>query len=365
MINLIIGLGVVLLLGILYLIFRLSSLVTLARDTSKDEEEDVTSGNRINAALFLVFMVGSLGLFFWYSFSHFDSYNLPVASEHGAWTDTLFWITMGVTVVAFVIISVVMFVFTYKFQYSKDRKAKFYPDNHHLELAWTIIPAVVLAVLIFTGLRAWNRITAPASEDAEVIELIGQQFAWTARYPGVTDGKLGKYDFRKIDPVNEFGLDLTDKNSFDDFKALELHLPKGKEVLLRIRAKDVLHSVYLPQFRVKMDAVPGMPTQFKFTPTMTTEEMRKKLGDPDFNFEMACAEICGKGHFSMRFPVVVQEVEDYEKWKASQQPWLKQNPDYLSKVPVELREAAIIKAGIPPETLMGLPAAASTTMGSH
>lgn len=365
MITLIIGLGVLLLLGILYLIFRLTSLVGLAKDTSKDEDEAVTSANPINAALFLVFMVGGLGLFFWYSFTHFDSYNPPVASEHGAWTDTLFWITMGVTVVAFVIISIVMFIFTYKFQYRKDRKAKFYPDNHHLELAWTIIPAIVLAVLIFTGLRAWNRITSPASEQAEVIELIGQQFAWTVRYPGVTDGKLGKYDFRKIDGINEFGLDLSDKNAFDDFKALELHLPKGKEVLLMIRSKDVLHSVYLPHFRVKMDAVPGMPTQFKFIPTKTTEEMRKETGDPNFNYELACAEICGRGHFSMRLPVVVEEVADYEAWKAKQQPWLKQNPDYLSKVPVELRETAIIKAGIPAETVMDLPAAATTTMGSH
>lgn len=362
MMNLIIGLGVVLLLGIGYLIFRLSSLVSLASDKKDDS---VTSANSINAALFIVFMVVSLGGFFWYSFTHFDSYDPPVASEHGAWTDTLFWITMAVTVVAFVIISIIMFVFTYRFQYREDRKAKFYPDNHYLELAWTIIPAVVLAVLIFTGLRAWNDITSPASDDAEVIELIGQQFAWTARYPGVSDNQLGKYDFRMIDAVNEFGLDLGDKNSFDDFKALELHLPKGKEVLLKIRAKDVLHSVFLPHFRVKMDAVPGMPTQFKFVPTKTTEEMRTELGDPNFNYEMACTEICGRGHFSMRFPVVVQEVEEYEKWKAEQEAWLKQNPDYLKKVPAELREAAMIKAGIPADAGIDIPAAATTTMGSH
>src|SRR5690606_32348733 len=122
----------------------------------------------------------------------------------------------ALSVVAFVIISIIMCIFAYKFQYCDDRKAKFYPDNHHLELAWTIIPALVLAIVIFTGLRAWNSITSPASEQAEVIEIIGQQFAWTARYAGVSDGKLGRYDFRKIDAVNEFGLDLTDKNSFDD-----------------------------------------------------------------------------------------------------------------------------------------------------
>jgi cytochrome c oxidase subunit 2 len=362
MMNLIIGLGVVLLLAIFYLIFRLSSLVSIASGKKLDQ---VTSGNSVNAFLFVVFMVVSLGSFFWYSIAHFDSYDLPVASEHGAWTDTLFWITMGVTVAAFVIISIVMFIFLYRFQYHEDRKAKYYPDNHYLELAWTIIPAIVLSVLIFTGLRAWNDITSPAADDAEVIELIGQQFAWTARYPGVSDRRLGKYDFRLIDAMNEFGLDLNDKNSFDDFKALELHLPKGKEVLLKIRAKDVLHSVFLPHFRVKMDAVPGMPTQFKFVATKTTEEMRTELGDPDFNYEMACTEICGKGHFSMRFPVVVEEVADYEKWKASQEAWLKQNPDYLEKVPVALREAAMIKAGIPAEMEIDLPAEAATTMGSH
>jgi cytochrome c oxidase subunit 2 len=130
---------------------------------------------------------------------------------------------------------------------------------------------------------------------------------------------------------------------------LELHLPVGKEVLLKIRAKDVLHSVFLPHFRVKMDAVPGMPTQFKFKPTMTTQEMRDKLGNQAFNYEMACTEICGRGHFSMRFPVVVDTQEDYEKWKKSQEAWLKQNPDYMKKVPEGLRESAMIKAGIPAE----------------
>lgn len=347
MMSLIIGLGVVLLLVIVYLIFRLGTLVRIARG-KKDEK--VSSSNNVNAVLFVLFMVLSLGGFFWYSFTHFDKYSLPVASEHGKWTDTLFWITMGVTVVAFTFISIIMFLFLYKYRYDENRKAKFYPDNHYLELAWTIIPAIVLAVLIFTGLRAWNDITSPASDDAEVIELVGQQFAWTARYPGVKDHTLGKVNYKLIDNFgNEFGLDLTDKNSFDDFKSLELHIPKGKEVLLKIRAKDVLHSVYLPHFRVKMDAVPGMPTQFKFVATLTTEEMRAKLNNPNFNYEMACAEVCGRGHFSMKMPVVVDDEETYEKWKASQETWLKQNPNYMEKVPAGLREAAMIKAGIPVE----------------
>src|SRR5687768_6869808 len=274
MTNLIIGLGVVLILIILYLIFRVSSLVGLARTRPVTTEPRVDSSNKVNAALFLGFTIVSLVVFFWYSIVYFEDYNLPVASIHGAWTDTLFWITMAVTVAAFSIISVVMAMIIFNYQHKEGRKAKFYPDNHYLELAWTIIPAIVLAILIFTGLRAWNDITSPASADAEVIEVIGQQFAWTARYPGNKDRTLGSYNYKLIDAVNEFGLDLTDKNSFDDFKSLELRIPKGKEVLIKIRAKDVLHSFYLPHFRVKMDAVPGMPTQFKLVPTKTTQEMR-------------------------------------------------------------------------------------------
>jgi cytochrome c oxidase subunit 2 len=320
-----------------------SNLITIAKGP---RNEKAGTENQVNAALFIVFMVLGLGGFFWYSFAYFQDYNLPVASEHGKWTDTLFWITMAVTVVAFSIISIVMFVFIYQYQYREGQKARYYPDNHYLELAWTIIPAIVLAVLIFTGLRAWNDITAPASKEAEVVELIGQQFAWTARYPGVKDHALGKNNYKLIDDINEFGLDLTDKNSFDDFKSLELHLPVNKEILLKIRAKDVLHSVFLPHFRVKMDAVPGMPTQFKFIATKTTQQMRDELGNPDFNYELACAEICGRGHFSMKMNVVVEDEEAYEKWKASQEAWLKQNPDYLKKVPDALKEAAMIKAGM-------------------
>lgn len=343
MMSLIIGLGVLLVLVILYQIYRVSRLVGVAKG---DHNDRTSPGNSLHAALFIVFIVVGLVAFFWYSYAYFEDYTLPIASVHGKVTDNLFWITMAVTVAAFSIISVVMFVFIYQYRYKEGRKAKFYPDNHYLELAWTIIPAIVLAVLIFTGLSAWNDITSPASKEAEVIELIGQQFAWTARYPGVKDNELGSYNFKLIDATNEFGLDLSDKRSFDDFKALELHLPKGKEILLKIRAKDVLHSVFLPHFRVKMDAVPGMPTQFKFIATKTTEEMRRETGNASFNYELACAEICGKGHFSMRMPVVVDDQETYDRWKASQEAWLKQNPDYLKKVPAELKEAAMIKSGM-------------------
>jgi cytochrome c oxidase subunit II len=342
--SLIIIISAALILGILYMIFRVGNLMSIAK--GKKVSERVEPDNKIHGFLFIVFMILSLGLFFWYSFENFDRYQLPVASIHGVKTDQLFWITMAITVIAFVIISIIMFVFLYKYQYVEGRRAKYYPDNHYLELTWTIIPAIVLTLLIFTGLTTWNDITGPASKEAEVIELIGQQFAWTARYPG-KDNQLGSYNYKLINAVNEFGLDLQkDKSTYDDFKSLELHLPVGKEVLLKIRAKDVLHSVFLPHLRVKMDAVPGMPTQFKFVATKTTEQMRSETKNPNFNYELACTEICGRGHFSMKMAVVVEDLESYNKWKASQEAWLKQNPDQLKNVPAALKEAAMILSGL-------------------
>ncbi len=346
MMPLVIGLGAVLILAIFYMLFRVGRLVDVAKGKQEEEVEEGT--NNVQAYLLLLFMVVSLVAFYWYSFSHFDEYTLPEsASPHGRVTDGLFWTTMWVTLFSFTIIFVVMFWFTFKYRYQKERKAVFFADNHKLEIVWTVIPAIVLALLIFSGLRAWSDITSPAGENAEVIEVVAQQFAWTARYPGVKDKELGQVNYKMIDASNEFGLNLADANTHDDFKSLELHLPPDKEILLKIRAKDVLHSVFLPHFRVKMDAVPGLQTHFKFIAEKSTAEMRSLTGNPNFNYEMACTEICGKGHFSMRFPVFVHEsIEDYEKWKASQETWLKQNPDYLKYVPANLKEAAMLKAGL-------------------
>jgi cytochrome c oxidase subunit 2 len=170
MTSVIIILSVALILGILYMIFRVGNLISIAK--GKREVTEVSSSNGVHAVLFIIFMIVSLVGFFWYSYENFDRYQLPVASEHGVKTDGLFWTTMAVTVVAFTIISIVMFIFLYKYQYKKERKASFFPDNHFLELTWTIIPAIVLTVLIITGLNTWTEITAPASKDAEVIELV-------------------------------------------------------------------------------------------------------------------------------------------------------------------------------------------------
>src|SRR5437868_80064 len=150
MMSLVIGIGVVLVLAILYMIFRIGNLIGVVKGRGDEIDE---SANGVNAWLFLLFLISSLSLFFWYSFSHKDEYYLPIASEHGLITDELFDITMILTVFSFTIIFIGMFWLTFKYRYNKNRRAEFISDNHVLEIVWTVIPAIVLALLIFRGLR--------------------------------------------------------------------------------------------------------------------------------------------------------------------------------------------------------------------
>jgi cytochrome c oxidase subunit II len=326
MFQLLLAAGLVLIIIVLLMIFRIHTLINVMRGTDK---KLVTYSNKVNAFLFILFFIGGTALFAWYSITEFDNYTLPVASIHGVDTDMLFWVTMGITGVVFVITHILLFVFPYIYQYKADRKALFYPDNTKLEIIWTIIPAIVLSVLVFSGWKVWSDITQQYPDDAEVVEIMGFQFAWKVRYPG-QDGKLGNYDYRLIDAENQFGMDFSDEASMDDFSPREIHIPKGQPVVFKIRARDVLHSVFAPHFRLKMDAVPGMPTRFWFVPTKSTAEMREETGNPDFNYEIACTEICGRGHFAMRIIVVVDEPEQYREWFANQTPWAKENPEYIS-----------------------------------
>jgi len=343
MMNLIIIIGVILLIGILISIFRVTRLVGVIKGEGKT---NVAANNKLNAALLVVFLVLGLVGFFYYSFGGLDEdFVQPIASEHGVITDRLFWITMAITGFVFVLTQIFLFGFAYKYQHNKNNKAHYYPHNNKLEYIWTAVPAVVLAVLVISGWKAWVDITAPAPENSEIIEVMGYQYSWSIRYGGI-DKKLGDYDYKKIDAVNAVGMDFTDKASFDDFIPTALHVPKGRPVLLSIRARDVIHSVYSPHFRLQMNAVPGMPTKFWFVPTKSTEDMRLETGNPDFNYELVCNKICGKGHYAMKYTIIVDEPEEYDNWYAEQQPWLKLNEDYLSKVPVELQEMAKIAAGI-------------------
>jgi cytochrome c oxidase subunit 2 len=328
MITYLVCIGLALAFAVLFLLYRTQVLLNVAQGKYKKTSR-VDGANSWHGALLFIFMV----LFFVGIFVGQEVYKkhyLPEpASVHGVDTDHMFWFCMGLIMVAFIITNVLLFSFPWIYRYKEGRKAVFYPDNHTVEIIWTVIPAAVLAGLLFWGLKVWTTITAPAPPEAQIIEIMGKQFAWQVRYPG-KDDKLGKYNFKRIDANNEFGIMVEDKHSEDDFIPRELHLLKNRPIELKIRARDVIHSVFLPHFRVKMDAVPGMQTSFWFTPTLSTNDMRKKLNKPDFNYELACTEVCGRGHFAMRFLVVVDEPAEYAKWVAEQKTWKSQNEAYFA-----------------------------------
>ncbi|GAA4846996.1 cytochrome c oxidase subunit II [Algivirga pacifica] len=318
--------GSILTVAVLGLLYRIITLVGIAKG---DSQKRVGTSNKINAFLFPLVLLVGLGATAWYS-GIAKEYFLPEASSiHGVKTDELFWLTMSVIGVAFLLTHLLLFFFPLIYQYNEKRKANFYAHNDKLELVWTAIPAMVMTVLVIYGWQLWSDITAPAAEDAVKVEIMGKQFAWELRYPGA-DKELGAYDVKYVDGINSMGIDFNDAQAMDDFTYREIVIPKGREVELRIRALDVIHSVFMPHFRVKMDAVPGMPTRFKFTPTKTTAEMRAELGNDKFNYELACTEICGKGHFGMRKIIKVVEPAEYESWVAEQTAWSKQNADYMS-----------------------------------
>lgn len=324
-----ITIGVVLLLSVIWMVFRVQTLISVAKGT---EGKHTGNTNKINAFLMMAFLVGTGMLMFWYSIKEFDNYQLPIASEHGVVTDQLFWITMAVTGFIFILTHILLFWFSYKYQYNEKKRATYYPDNNKLEIIWTLVPAVVLTILVISGWKAWTDITSPAPEGAHEVELLGYQFAWEIRYPG-KDGILGDYDYRLINATNSRGVDFSDQNSRDDFPAQSVVIPKGEPVLFKIRARDVLHSVFAPHMRLKMDAVPGMPTRFWFVPTKTTAEMRAELGNEDFEYEIACTEVCGSGHFSMRRVITVVEPDEYRKWFNEQKTFVESNPSLVLDLP--------------------------------
>lgn len=321
------------------LVSRMSAVVKNA--SGSVEEGQIGMSNRINAALFLIFFVLGLIGSVW-SFLYAQQYFLPEASSpHGRRTDFLFWLSMGIITFAFVVTNALLFIFAFLYQHKEGRKAAYYPENHKLELIWTVIPAIVMAILVFTGWRAWRDIMSEAPADAQVFEIVGKQFNWIVRYPGVDNNKLGAYNYKLIDNNNETGIDYTDEASFDDFVSTsELHIPVNKPVLLKIRARDVLHSVFIPHMRVKMDAVPGMPTRFWFVADKTTEEMRNITGNQNFGYEIACTEVCGQGHFSMRLRLIVEDEASWQAWCKEQKPLLTSTPDLAVRIPANLKAKA-------------------------
>jgi cytochrome c oxidase subunit 2 len=259
------------------------------------------------------------------------------ASIEGEHDDILFNITFWLIGIVQFIMQFLIFYFTFKYRGSKGRKAKFYADSHKLEMIWTIIPAVVLVVLVSYGLWQWNNVMDLSdAEDPIVIEVYSQQFRWDARYAG-EDNTLGLGNVNYIKGINTMGVDMSDKNASDDKQVTELYLPKGRKIHFKFRSQDVLHSAYMPHFRAQMNCVPGMVTEFGFTPKFTTEEMRqnpeviaktiginkirKSKGEEElyeFNYLLLCNKICGASHYNMQMKITVVEQEDYDEWIAEQ-----------------------------------------------
>jgi len=237
----------------------------------------------------------------------------------------MFLVTFFITVFVFFVTQFLLFSFAFRYAGSDKRKAYFYPHNDTIEKLWTVIPAIVLTVLVITGFFTWTKVMNSNDEKGDIpamnIDITGHQFAWELRYPG-KDGILGKKDYKLTTGTNPVGVDFKDKNSFDDLKVDTIVLPVNKPVRLNIMAQDVIHSVYMPHFRVQINAVPGLPTYFKFTPTITTDEMRMKEANPKFEYLLYCNKICGGGHYNMQKVVRVVTQAEYEDWLAHQKPYL-------------------------------------------
>lgn len=249
---------------------------------------------------------------------------LPIAaSEHGIKIDQMFNITLIITTIVFVITHIILFLFAYKYNYKKKNKAYYYPHNNTLEKYWTVIPAIALTILVLLGFFTWRGITNISPDgikNAIHIEVTAHQFAWEVRYGG-KDNTNGKKNYKLIGSLgglNSLGVDLADKANYDDLSVSEIVLPVNKSVRFTLGSKDVLHSFYMPHFRVQMNCVPGMPTYFQFTPNKTTADMRDETGDGDFNYYLLCAKICGGSHYNMKFAVRVVSDSEYKEWLAQQ-----------------------------------------------
>ncbi|HEY0897670.1 MAG TPA: cytochrome c oxidase subunit II [Sphingobacteriaceae bacterium] len=276
--------------------------------------------NKIQGTIFAVMLVAGLYATYWTYTTWGNVASGEAATLHGERIDSMMDITIIITTIVFVITHILLFGFSFKYKGSSERKAYFYPHNNALERLWTIIPAIVLTVLVLLGFFTWRSITnVPAEEQKKAlsVEVIAEQFKWNIRYAG-DDNELGLRNYKLTTPTNGLGIDFKDRKSWDDRLGAEIVLPVNRSTRVTIGSKDVLHSFYIPEFRVQMNAVPGMPTYFQFTPKYTTEEMRTKVNDPKFNYILLCNKICGSGHYNMQVVVRVVSEEEYQQWLTEQ-----------------------------------------------
>lgn len=299
----------------------------------KGEETTKKQTNKINGAMLLGFMIlGFIGVW-WCNDKLYSSTLFPQgsASVEGEQIDQMMWITIIITGIVFILTQFLLFYFAWKYQEKEGVKAYYFAHSTKLELIWTVVPAITLSVLVVFGLKFWFRITSDAPKDALTVEIVGKQFGWIMRYPG-KDKTFGKTYFKVIsDEANnslgqiwEDNADLklkADPANYDDVVTTQtMYLVKGRPAKLIIGSRDVIHDVGLSHFRMKMDAVPGIPTTLWFTPKYTTKEMKERTGNPNFVYEISCDQMCGNGHYSMKGIIEVVTQEEFDAWMAKQKP---------------------------------------------
>lgn len=360
-------------------IAQLSRIHELSKKVRNRKEEDISgAANKLNAALMMVSMFVYFGFVIW-QMVVWGPLMLPeAASEHGEAIDNLFTFNWIIILPVFFIVHFLLFYFASKYYYRKGRKAYYFTHNNKLEFIWTIVPSVVLAGIIIFGLITWNKIQNTEDENPLVVELYAKQFDWTARYTG-NDNVLGNANYLLVSGTNPLGVmtsqsideklaeydadikkleasledylpddmqeEIQDKiklyqrfearimdmkntgsnlNAGADDKLVkgEIHLPVGQEVEFMIRAQDVIHSAFMPHFRMQMNAVPGEVTRFVMRPTITTEEMRVRLDDPEFNYILLCNKICGAAHYNMQMDVIIESQAEYDQWISEQKQFI-------------------------------------------
>ena len=252
------------------------------------------------AVIFAIIIIASIIFHFWSPW-----WWTPVASNWGNIDGTIiltFWVTGGV----FVAICLFMSYCIWRYRYQKDRRAEYEPENKKLEWRLTWLTSLGVAALLAPGLLVWNQfVTVP--KNAFNVEVVAYQWGWNYRLPG-EDGILGKTDAKLVNAENPYGLILNDSNGRDDIivQDADLHLQIDQPVKINLRSLDVIHNFYVPQFRAKMDTLPGIVSYYWFTPTKTGK------------YEILCAEFCGTGHYGMRGIVLVDDKKDYNNWLAQQ-----------------------------------------------
>lgn len=349
----------------------------------RGEHEISTRDNNLNGKMMYAFMFLLYAFFIWLMVEYGWTGRGDAASTIGKETDWLLNLNFVIIIAVFFLTNTLLFYFSYKYVRKEGVKAFYFPHNNKLEMIWTVVPACVLAVIIILGLKKWNEATGASGEDAIRIELFSKQFDWTARYAGdnnllgrfdyklTTDlNELALLTSETIDSAivnmqsGPTGIDalvnkLNDKTimlipedrekmeedlsrktrlirllhqmkkhhtkkydayAWDDIIQKDtLYLCVNKEYEFNFRAKDVIHSAHFPHFRAQINTVPGMTTRLKFTPDITTKEMRKRKNDEKFNYVLLCNKICGGAHYKMKMMVVVLEEGEYKSWMKSKE----------------------------------------------